>query len=268
MNWKTKVLTGSAAAVVVALIALVIWWPSGDGGEETLPSMPSPSAPASLAPTTVAGPVYDVAEAATLIATLRADIPAFGGPNGEETGTIAATWHDRPKSLPVIDQQPGWFHVRLPERPNGSTAWIRSGDVDVSTTTYRIEVDVAAMRLRLFDAGEVVMDVPAGIGTDDAPTTVGNFFLAFLQEPPDTTSGWGPFVMVTSSHSETISDFEQSGDAIAAIHGPLGAAEEIGQTGAKVSHGCIRLHLEDLERLRDVPAGTPVDVIDSSEASA
>jgi hypothetical protein len=69
--------------------------------------------------------------------------------------------------------------------------------------------------------------------------------------------------LVTSSHSETISDFQSSGDAIAAIHGPLGADDEIGETGAYVSHGCIRLHLDDLEVLGDLPAGTPIDVIDS-----
>ena len=65
--------------------------------------------------------------------------------------------------------------------------------------------------------------------------------------------------MVTSAHSNTISDWEESGDAITAIHGPLGADAAIGTTGARVSHGCVRLHDADLIQLRDVPAGTPVD---------
>lgn len=84
--------------------------------------------------------------------------------------------------------------------------------------------------------------------------------MTFLQEPPD-DKGWGPFVMVLSAHSETISDFQSFGDAIGAIHGPLGAEDEIGTTGARISLGCVRLHVEDLERLRDVPAGSPVDII-------
>lgn len=64
--------------------------------------------------------------------------------------------------------------------------------------------------------------------------------------------------MVTSAHSNTISDWEESGDAITAIHGPLGADAAIGTTGARVSHGCVRLHDADLIQLRDVPAGTPL----------
>jgi lipoprotein-anchoring transpeptidase ErfK/SrfK len=209
------------------------------------------------------GGVVAVPEASTLVASFASDVPRYVRPDGEPTGEVAAEWHDRPSILPVIDQTPGWVQVRLPQRPNGSTAWVRRSDVLLATTPYRVEIDVATTRLRVFEEGEEILDAPVGLGTEDAPTTVGNFFVAFMQEPPDTTSGWGPFVVVTSSHSETISDFESSGDAIAAIHGPLGADEEIGDTGAYVSHGCIRLHLDDLEVLRDLPAGTPIDVIDS-----
>jgi lipoprotein-anchoring transpeptidase ErfK/SrfK len=67
--------------------------------------------------------------------------------------------------------------------------------------------------------------------------------------------------MVTSAHSDTISDWEQSGDAITAIHGSLGADAAIGTGGARISHGCIRLHNADLAKLREVPAGTPIDIV-------
>lgn len=246
--------------VVVALAAFetVRRW-SGDGGTGAASPAPSPAAPA-------ASGVVDTPAGSTLIATLSSDVPRHAAPEGDEIGTVPATWHGRPSVLPVIDQEPGWLQVRLAQRPNGSTAWIRRDDVELATTPFRIEIDVATMRLRLHEAGELVFEAPAGIGTDAAPTPVGSHFVTFLQEPPDTTSGWGPFVVVTSSHSETISDFQQSGDAITAIHGPLGSEEAIGTTGARVSHGCVRLHLDDLARLRDVPAGSPVDIVDSSVA--
>jgi lipoprotein-anchoring transpeptidase ErfK/SrfK len=70
-------------------------------------------------------------------------------------------------------------------------------------------------------------------------------------------------VMVSSAHSNTISDWESSGDALMAIHGPLGADAQIGTTGARVSHGCVRLHVADLVHLRVVPAGSPIDVVAS-----
>jgi lipoprotein-anchoring transpeptidase ErfK/SrfK len=67
--------------------------------------------------------------------------------------------------------------------------------------------------------------------------------------------------MVTSAHSNTISDWESSGDALMAIHGPLGEDAAIGANGAQISHGCVRLHLNDLAQLRKIPAGTPIVVV-------
>lgn len=266
------VLAGTCAVVVAAALVAgaVVLWPGGDGADDAAPTIPASelvTAPPDDSATTVTemSPVSEPIDASpTLVASFADDVPAFDEPDGAESGVVSATWHDRPSILPVIDETPGWLEVRLPQRPNGSTAWVRRADVELASTPYRVEIDVATTRLRLFESGIEVLDAPAGIGTEDAPTTVGSFFVAFMQEPPDTTSGWGPFVIVTSSHSETISDFESSGDAIAAIHGPLGASDEIGDTGAKVSHGCIRLHLDDLEVLRQLPAGTPIDIIDSS----
>jgi lipoprotein-anchoring transpeptidase ErfK/SrfK len=71
-------------------------------------------------------------------------------------------------------------------------------------------------------------------------------------------------VLVTSDHSDTITDWENSGDAIIAIHGPIDAYDDslIGNTGAAISHGCIRLHDADLAQLAMVPAGTPIDIVD------
>jgi lipoprotein-anchoring transpeptidase ErfK/SrfK len=80
----------------------------------------------------------------------------------------------------------------------------------------------------------------------------------FAQAP---SPAYGAFVMVTSAHSNAISDWEESGDAITAIHGSLGSDAAIGTTGAMVSHGCIRLHNNDLAKLRNVPAGTPIDIV-------
>ena len=258
------------AAVAVAGLATALLWPDGSdddaepGGDTVAATVvETTSAPETTSADPVAEGVVGVPEASTLVASFASDATRFDAPDGTEAGVVPAEWHGRPSILPVIGQQPGWVQVRLAQRPNGSTAWVRRSDVVLATTPYRVEIDVATTRLRIYKEGEEILDAPAGLGTDDAPTTIGSFFVAFLQEPPDTTSGWGPFVVVTSSHSETISDFQSSGDAVAAIHGPLGAEEKIGDTGAYVSHGCIRLHLHDLDVLRDLPAGTPIDVIDS-----
>ena len=83
--------------------------------------------------------------------------------------------------------------------------------------------------------------------------------MAFDEPPP--SPGYGPFIMVTSAHSPSIQDWEGSGDAVIGIHGPLGMDTAIGTTGARISHGCIRLHDQALEKLTKVPPGTPIEVV-------
>jgi lipoprotein-anchoring transpeptidase ErfK/SrfK len=136
---------------------------------------------------------------------------------------------------------------------------VHAKDVTLASTPYRIVVDLATTHLLLYRGGRLVASVPAGIGTAEYPTPTGSYFLAFLAAPP--SPGYGAFVMVTSAHSNAITDWEDSGDAIVAIHGPLGSDSEIGTTGAAVSHGCVRLHEPDLFMLRDVPDGSPIDIV-------
>jgi lipoprotein-anchoring transpeptidase ErfK/SrfK len=173
---------------------------------------------------------------------------------------VLTTWEYRPSILPVIATRPGWVQVRLPERPNGSTAWLPVGDVTVRSTPYRIVINVTTRRLTLYKAGKVLVSAPAGIGMSGDPTPLGHYFVAFDEPPPQPNPGYGPFIMVTSAHSPSISDWEGSGDAVIGIHGPLGDDAEIGTAGAKVSHGCIRLHDQALRGLSRVPPGTPIYV--------
>jgi hypothetical protein len=148
--------------------------------------------------------------------------------------------------------------VRVASRPNGSSAWVRQADVTVSSTPYWISVDLATRHLALFRLGRQIMSAPAGVGTGEDPTTQGQYFVAFFEASP--SPGYGPFILVTSAHSTSIANWEGSGDAVVGIHGPLGAESLIGTTGAYLSHGCIRIPIENLVRLRNVPAGSPISI--------
>jgi lipoprotein-anchoring transpeptidase ErfK/SrfK len=194
-----------------------------------------------------------------LVAALVSRTPTYRVPGGPSTTSIASSWYGSPLSLPVIATRDGDLEVRLPTRPNGSTTWIRRASVRLYYTPYRIVVDLGTQRLLLYRSGRLVLNAPAGIGTVADPTPTGHFFVAFFAKAP--TPAWGPFVLVTSAHSTSISDWEESGDAIVAIHGPLGESSAIGVTGARVSHGCVRLQNIDLAQLRVVPDGSPVDII-------
>jgi lipoprotein-anchoring transpeptidase ErfK/SrfK len=199
--------------------------------------------------------------ASTAVATVLRSAPGYASPGGNVTGTVPASWYGRPSVLPVVATKPGWVQVRLAQRPNGSTAWLPAGDVTLGRTPYRIVVNNTTAQLALYDRGRLVFSAPAGVGTTDDPTPTGAFFLAFDERPPQPNPGYGPFIIVTSAHSQAISDWENSGDAIIGIHGPLGEDSEIGTAGARISHGCVRLHDEALERLTEVPPGTPIDIV-------
>jgi lipoprotein-anchoring transpeptidase ErfK/SrfK len=198
--------------------------------------------------------------ASTVLATVLRTVPRYASPGVLAAGTVPAGWYGRPSVLPVIATSPGWVQVRLAQRPNGSTAWLPDGDVTLGGTPYRIVISAATTRLALYDSGRLVFSAPAGLGTVEDPTPAGEYFVAFDEQPPQPNPGYGPFIIVTSAHSRAIADWQGSGDAVIGIHGPLGDDTEIGTSGARISHGCIRLHDQALERLAQVPPGTPVDV--------
>lgn len=249
-RWYAVLALSLAVGVLAALVLVV----GRDGRRQgPLDGMPGGT------PSGGATPAMTVPPGVTLIAQLSRDVDRFSSPDdGSRDGVVPGQWRGAPAALPVIDSRPGWLRVRLAQRPNFSTAWIRTTDARLVTSPYRIAIDVETKRLRLYDRGKVTLDAPAGVGTADDPTPTGEFFVALFAPPPG--PGYGDFVVVTSAHSTSITDWDSSGDAIVGIHGPLGAEDAIGDSGARLSHGCVRLHLPDLAALRAVPAGSPISI--------
>jgi len=235
---------------------------SGSGGVAAAAARPSGTAAARQADRLRRGTLPGGAvSGSTVVATVLRAAPRYAGPGRPAAGTVPASWYGRPSVLPVIATSPGWVRVRLAQRPNESTAWLPAGDVRLSSTPYRIVVSSTTTQLALYNRGRLVFSAPAGVGTPGDPTPTGEYFVAFDEPPPQPDPGYGPFIMVTSAHSPAIRDWAGSGDAIIGIHGPLGEDSEIGTAGARISHGCIRLHDQALERLTEVPPGTPIDVV-------
>jgi lipoprotein-anchoring transpeptidase ErfK/SrfK len=200
--------------------------------------------------------------ASTVVAATHGNIPGYPGPGAAAPDrTVPGSWFGYPSVLPVIATEPGWLEVRLAQRPNGSTTWVQQSDVTLSTTPYAIVVDLGRDHVDVFQNGSPIYNFAAGVGAPDDPTPMGNYFMTMIYPPPG--PGYGPFVLVTSDHSDSIADWENSGDAIIGIHGPIDSYSDsrIGSTGAQISHGCIRLHDPDLAQLSKIPAGTPIEVI-------
>jgi lipoprotein-anchoring transpeptidase ErfK/SrfK len=248
--------SASLTAVVAVSVVVLVSLP----GPTRKPVPPAPAPVVTVPPTTAPPPPPPLVPAATTIAEVTGPVPFRAVPNGPAIGSIpVGSWWGTTKFLPVIATAPGWLDVRLPERPNGLTGWIPAAGVHLTSTTYGILVNVATRRVQLYQAGHVVGDFPAGVGTVDDPTPTGHFYVMDVAAPPG--PGWGPFVVDTNAHSDAITSWEGSGDAFTAIHGPLGADAEIGTTGGAISHGCVRMHDADLAHLSPVPPGAPVVII-------
>ena len=218
--------------------------------------VPPPTAAPSTTTSTIPPPQVPVS---TELATTHGAIATYAQPDGPENGTVGI-WYGYALTLPVIADQGDWLQVRLPQRPNQSTAWVRRADVTAGATPYRIVVGLTAQRLEVFKSGYAVMNFPVGVGTPRTPTVVGNYFITVHAPAPN--AAYGPFVLSTSAHSDAIQSWEGAGDAIIAIHGPIDSYADslIGTGRARVSNGCIRLHDADLAQLSVIPIGTPLDI--------
>ena len=77
-----------------------------------------------------------------------------------------------------------WVKVRLPVRPNGMEAWIKTTDYTLSTITIRAEVNLSDTSVRVFDGDELIAETQAGIGTPATPTPIGEFYVCLLYTSP------------------------------------------------------------------------------------
>jgi L,D-transpeptidase catalytic domain len=255
---KRLLRTGVGLIVLVALIVCGLWvadrTPTKQAPTSTSSSRSRPTTTNAVIPSTFTVPT------ATLIATLHGPAPSYASATAPAaTGSVSPVWSGSTLGLPVIEIRRGRCHVRLLQRPNGQTAWIATTDVSLTRTDYHVVVDLSAKRLILYRRSKVVLQAPAVVGSPQSPTPTGHFFVGLFAQAPDPT--YGPFVIVTSAFATTVTDWEQGGQSMVAITGPLGALAAIQHGGAPLSRGGIRLADGDMARLRPLPAGAPIDVV-------
>jgi len=149
-----------------------------------------------------------------------------------------------------------WVQVMLPVRPNGSTGFVRRSEVTLTPNPYRIEVRLEEYRLLVFQDDQPIMDTKIGRATDVTPTPPGQYYITELVKPPNPDGAYGPYAYGLSGFSEVLETFN-GGPGQLAIHG-TNQPQLIGQ---KVSHGCIRIHNDEITRLAGIlPLGVPVTV--------
>jgi lipoprotein-anchoring transpeptidase ErfK/SrfK len=146
-----------------------------------------------------------------------------------------------------------WYRVQLPLRPNGVTGWVRAGAVTERAVAVHVVVDLSERQVTVYRGTRPVVVTRAAIGAPSTPTPTGRFYVNQKLVAPDPLGPYGPAALGISAFSPVLQHWAQGGPI--AIHG----TNEPALLGGAISHGCVRVSNDVVERLwRLVPTGTPV----------
>jgi len=146
-----------------------------------------------------------------------------------------------------------WYRLRLPMRPNNTTGWVSSSQLDLHHVATRILVDIGKRRMQVLRGSKVLYTTRVAVGRPGMETPTGNYYVQVRFHPDDPFLG--VFAFETSAYSKLT---EWPGGGVVGIHG-TSAPQLLGQA---VSHGCVRMSNEAalvLKRL--VPLGTPITIV-------
>jgi lipoprotein-anchoring transpeptidase ErfK/SrfK len=247
--------TAKGVAGAVALSALLLVGACGGGSQadqaspETTEARPEASSTATTQP----------GMSGSLVAQARGDQVQVYATPAEDQPTVALdnpNENGAPLVFLVEQTQGDWLQVLLPVRPNGSTGWIRTADVDVAGDPYRIEIALAAHKLSVYEDDQLIAEHPIGVGTASTPTPGGKYYIKELLQPPSPDGPYGAYAYGLSGFSNVLDEFN-GGDGVIGIHG----TNDPSTVGTDVSHGCIRLTNDAIiELVGYLPLGTPVHI--------
>jgi lipoprotein-anchoring transpeptidase ErfK/SrfK len=224
------------------------------GAPDTAPAAATPTLP--KAPTAVAW----AAQATT-------DVTAWFAPDGKRVlGVFPAKHPSGDRTVFLLDQPSGaagasarargWLRVRLPRRPNGSTGWIKGSQVHLAPLQRRVDVDLSARQLTMYQLDRAVRRWRVAVGKPDAPTPTGHFYITIKLKPPAISYIYGAWALGLSGFSNVYDQFG-TGDGQIALHG----TSNTGSIGSAVSHGCVRMDNGAISTLAEtLPLGTPVTI--------
>ncbi len=150
-------------------------------------------------------------------------------------------------------QGANWVRLRLPQRPNNVTGWVRRRTLGQFHLLHtRLVVSRRTLRVTLYDRGKRRFEAPVGMGAPSTPTPKGSFW---IREKFHVSGNplYGTRAMGTAAYSNALTDWP--GGGVIGMHG----TSEPGLIPGRPSHGCIRLKNRDIERLYALtPIGTPL----------
>jgi hypothetical protein len=177
----------------------------------------------------------------------------YARPGGPAVAELPVTELGSPTWVPVVQSQPGWDRILLPTRPDRSTGWIYlgGGGLQSAYTPYQVDVDLAAYRVTILDAGRSLGSWTVAEGAPGTPTPTGRTFVLASLVPTQPT--YSPLILPLGTHSDTLTTYG-GGPGTVGLHGWPDASV----FGHAVSHGCVRVPPAALRALSQVPLGSPV----------
>ena len=146
-----------------------------------------------------------------------------------------------------------WIRLRLPQRPNNVTGWVRRYALGPFHLVHtRLVVSQRALRVTLYESGEPRFRARVGMGAPSTPTPKGSFWIREKFHVGGNPM-YGTRALGTAAYSNVLTDWP--GGGVIGLHG----TNEPGLIPGRPSHGCIRLKNRDIERLYALtPIGTPL----------
>jgi lipoprotein-anchoring transpeptidase ErfK/SrfK len=146
-----------------------------------------------------------------------------------------------------------WFHIDVPMRPNGTTAWIRAGAATLRPMQNRIVVHRGLRTIEVFRGSRRLLLAKVAVGAPGRETPLGDFYVTARFHPDDPFLG--VFALETSAYSRLT---EWPGGGVVGIHG----TSKPWLLGQAVSHGCVRVSNATATALRQLaPLGTPISIV-------
>ncbi|WP_029149961.1 L,D-transpeptidase [Microbacterium indicum] len=286
---SVTIIAAALVAAAAAVTAVALWpAPAGRAADATPAPAAEPAPSPSPSPTQAGYPAddatYDVAGLpATEVFSVIPGLPTDDDPFGDPTGLVAQASGDAapvfaepggdpvavlPReqryggtTVPVVERQEHWLKVLVAGRqglpgsgdPSQAIGWVRAGDVAVTENAHRVDVDLAAGTIAISGAGErEAVAGPFAWGAAATPTAVGRSFIMLNETVAFDYTRGHPMVYL-SVQSPTLAGFDGQDQATIAFH--YHDAHE----GA-ISNGCLRLGAEAIDRIAQLPLGTPVYV--------
>lgn len=203
-----------------------------------------------------------LAEPIHVIATARKQLVARSAPR-PDAPVIATFDKFAQRGIPQVflltagdvNESQDWYEALLPLRPNGTVGFLAAEDVRLTFTPYRIVVDTRSFELTLWKGLDVVDRFTVGLGTGKTPTPIGLFYLTSLLKVPNPNTIYGTYAYGLSGYSEVLTEWE--GGGVVGLHG----TNDPSSVGRKATHGCLRMHNADIEKLIAIlPLGTPIEI--------